>query len=69
LFGGELPFWYDQLGSFEKRHILRHLDGALEPYIVSEAVLCVPLADVLLEHGYALAKHGGDTIATLEPAK
>lgn len=47
LFGDELPFWYDQLGSFDKHHILKHLDGALEPYIVSEPVQCVPLEDVL----------------------
>jgi FkbM family methyltransferase len=47
LFSGELPFWYDQLGSFERQHILKHLNGALEPYIISEPVQCVPLEDVL----------------------
>ena len=33
-----LPFWYDQLGSFDKENILKHLDGVLEPYI-EETVL------------------------------
>ena len=29
----ELPIWYDQLGSFNREHILNHLDGIFEPYI------------------------------------
>jgi FkbM family methyltransferase len=29
-----LSFWYDQLGSFKKENILKHLDGILEPYII-----------------------------------
>jgi FkbM family methyltransferase len=28
-----LPNWYDQLGSFDKKHITKHLDGILEPFI------------------------------------
>jgi hypothetical protein len=28
------PFYYDQLGSFNRDHIVRHLGGALEPFIV-----------------------------------
>ena len=47
LFKGDLPFWYDQLGSFDKQHILKHLDGALEPYIVTERIECVLLDDIL----------------------
>lgn len=31
----DLPYWYDQLGSFDRQHILNHLDGALEPFILS----------------------------------
>ncbi len=31
----DLPYWYDQLGSFDSQHILKHFDGALEPYIRS----------------------------------
>lgn len=30
---GELPEWFDQLGSFDRAHILKHLEGTLEPYI------------------------------------
>lgn len=29
----DLPPWYNQLGSFNKAHILKHLDGRLEPYL------------------------------------
>jgi FkbM family methyltransferase len=28
-----LPVWFDQLGSFNKNNILKHLDGILEPFI------------------------------------
>jgi len=31
----DLPYWYDQLGSFDSQHILKHFDGALEPFIRS----------------------------------
>ncbi len=34
----QLPNWYDQLGSFNKDNIVKHLDGVLEPYI-EETVL------------------------------
>ena len=33
-----LPIWYDQLGSFNKENILKHLDGVLEPYIEETVV-------------------------------
>lgn len=29
----DLPYWFDQLGSFDKQHILKHFDGALAPFI------------------------------------
>jgi len=29
----DLPYWYDQLGSFDRNHIVKELDGVLEPYI------------------------------------
>ncbi len=32
----DLPFWFDQLGSFDKQHILKHFDGQLEPFIISQ---------------------------------
>ena len=48
--GDQLPFWYDQLGSFDRSHIVKHLDGALEPYIYSQKINAVPLSDVLTKH-------------------
>jgi FkbM family methyltransferase len=46
-----LPSWYDQLGSFDKNHILKHLDGALAPFIVEHDVEVLPLSDVLTRNG------------------
>lgn len=31
--GDVVPEWIDQLGSFNRSHIIKHLDGMLEPYI------------------------------------
>jgi FkbM family methyltransferase len=44
-----LPFWYDQLGSFNRQHIVKHLNGVLIPFIVSEDVACVELSEVLAD--------------------
>jgi FkbM family methyltransferase len=49
--GDKLPYWYDQLGSFDRQHILKHLDGLLEPYIVSQPLPCLPLQDVFDRNG------------------
>ena len=46
-----LPEWYDQLGSFDRNHIIKHLNGVLEPFIIEE---CVPVRT--LEH---LFRDGG----------
>ena len=43
----DLPCWVDQLGSFERSHITRHLGDALEPFIVSTEIAILPLAAVL----------------------
>jgi FkbM family methyltransferase len=46
----DVPFWYDQLGSFDRNHILKHgCDFA--PFITSEEVPCEPLADTLARNG------------------
>jgi FkbM family methyltransferase len=45
-----LPKWYDQLGSFDRSHIVKHLGGALEPFIVEQPVPTKRLADVLLRN-------------------
>ena len=29
----DLPYWYDQLASFDRHHIVKELDGVLEPFI------------------------------------
>jgi FkbM family methyltransferase len=31
----DLPYWFDQLGSFDKTHITKHFDGALAPFVKS----------------------------------
>jgi len=41
-----VPFWYDQLGPFDKTHILSH-GKEFEPFIACEAVHCEPLRDIL----------------------
>ena len=43
----DLPEWYDQIGSFNRDHILKHLDGALEPYIIENTINILPLTLVL----------------------
>ena len=43
-----LPYWFDQLGSFDKQHILKHFDGALAPFIKSATIEGIAL-DTLLE--------------------
>ncbi len=40
----DLPYWYDQLGSFDRQHIEKHLDGVLIPYIRSSELDCIDLA-------------------------
>jgi FkbM family methyltransferase len=45
-----LPKWYDQLGSFDRQHIVKHLGGALECYIESMIVNVAPLGDILSDH-------------------
>ncbi|MCM8569211.1 FkbM family methyltransferase [Gramella jeungdoensis] len=45
-----LPVWYDQLGSFKKSHILKHLDGILEPYIKELEVEGAKLEILLKKH-------------------
>ncbi|MEM1318952.1 MAG: FkbM family methyltransferase [Bacteroidota bacterium] len=39
----DLPYWFDQLGSFDKQHILKHFDGKLAPFIISKELEGIPL--------------------------
>lgn len=43
----DLPPWYDQLGSFDREHIVKHLGGGLEPWIVEHEVRTERLDAVL----------------------
>jgi FkbM family methyltransferase len=45
--GDAAPYWYDQLGSFDRQHIVKHLDGLLEPYIIEVELPCLPLMALL----------------------
>lgn len=49
--GEELPYWWDQLGSFDRGHILKHLEGRLAPYIVEMRLPCLPLPALLDDLG------------------
>lgn len=43
----DLPYWHDQLGSFNQNHILQSLGGKVSPYIIEEEIDCLPLQEVL----------------------
>jgi FkbM family methyltransferase len=43
----ELPYWHDQLGSFDKQHITRMLGDQMHPYIIETDVECQPLQVIL----------------------
>jgi FkbM family methyltransferase len=42
-----LPAWFDQLGSFDKNHIVNHLGLIVTPFVVEFQVKVVPLNDIL----------------------
>lgn len=46
----DLPFFYDQLGSFDKSHIINALDGKLAPYIISQKINGLTLEGLLAKH-------------------
>lgn len=47
--GHELPGWFDQLGSFNRDHITKHVDG-LEPYIIEARLKCLTLDEILQQN-------------------
>ncbi|HKR13161.1 MAG TPA: FkbM family methyltransferase [Pyrinomonadaceae bacterium] len=47
----DLPYWHDQLGSFDREHITRALGEQMIPYIVAADIECLPLQDVLDRNG------------------
>ncbi len=42
-----LPYWYDQLGCFNRDHLVKHLNGNLEPFIIKQRVKCETLSSLL----------------------
>jgi len=46
-----LPQWFDQLGSFDRSHITKHLAGALESYIIETEVEVTTLSRVFERNG------------------
>ncbi|GAB4561168.1 MAG: hypothetical protein Tsb0020_08460 [Haliangiales bacterium] len=46
----DLPSWYDQLGSFDRQHIVKHLDGRLAPFIRTIEVRVAPLDELVRRH-------------------
>jgi FkbM family methyltransferase len=46
-----IPDWFDQIGSFNRDHILKHLDGVLAPYIGEILVEVCSLANVIERSG------------------
>jgi len=46
-----LPVWYDQLGSFDRNHIVRQLNGVLAPFIRECLVEVRRLPEVLKQRG------------------
>ena len=49
----DLPFWHDQLGSFDRGHIIRHLGKEIEPFIRSQPVDSILFQDLLDRVGVA----------------
>ncbi len=46
----DLPPWFDQLGSFYKLNITKHLNGRLEPYIEEIKLQGITLNSLFLKH-------------------
>lgn len=46
----DLPSWYDQLGSFIRENITKHLDGKLEPYIEEIKLPGITLSNLFTKH-------------------
>jgi FkbM family methyltransferase len=51
--GDLAPYWVDQLGSVDRDHILKHLDGILEPYIYEFEIETTTLNDFLKSNDFS----------------
>jgi FkbM family methyltransferase len=47
LFDGSLPYWYKGLGSFDRNHIVKHLNGILSPHITCDKCYCLTLQNII----------------------
>jgi len=47
----ELPPWFDQIGSFDRTHIFKHLGQEVEPYIISSVFPTLPFESLIQKHG------------------
>lgn len=45
-----LPEWCEEIGSLDRNHLVKHLDGALEPYIRCDLVECLTLPALIERH-------------------
>lgn len=50
--GPRLPLWFDQLGSFDRTNIVKHLEGILEDYIVEIDVEMLTLNEVIEKYNF-----------------
>jgi FkbM family methyltransferase len=48
----KIPIWWDQIGSFDKDHINKHLSGILSSYIEEIEVPTQPLSLVIEKYGF-----------------
>jgi FkbM family methyltransferase len=51
ILGEGLPDWYQQLGSFHRENIIKHMNGLLEPFIISASVQIRSLDSIFEEFG------------------
>jgi len=49
----ELPLWYDQLGSFERSHIVKHFKYDVERFITEKVIEVAPLSSVLKRYSFS----------------
>lgn len=45
-----LPAWADQLGSFDREHIVQHLGDRIDPFIETKKVECITFSDLVRKH-------------------
>ncbi len=46
----ELPDWFDQIGSFDHEHIIKHFGNKLNAFVREMSIRIEPLSDILTRH-------------------